>query len=561
MQNISRRIGIVASIEGWRLTGVICRSEVTKATAPADADHVSPPAFGDLVKIKCPSSIVYGLVSRMWMDTPHESLEAAHRMVEVELLGEIAEQPGMEAAGRFQRGVSSYPTIGADILETTSQDVAKVYAIPGAPSARVGSLHQDPARPVHVLVDSLLGKHFAVLGTTGSGKSCATTLILRAVLDAYPKGHIVILDPHNEYARAFGEHAEILDPSDLQLPYWILNFEESVATFCSQDASTREYEAAILKDAILTARRGYASAKGGAKANISYITVDTPVPYFLADVIGTIEKGLGRLEKPGGALPYLRLQSRIEALQCDDRFGFMFCRDPIDDTLADIVCRVLRLPVDHRPITIVDLSGVPSEIVDVFVSVMCRIIFDFALWSGEPQAVPVLLVCEEAHRYIPRDERLGFGPTRRAITRIAMEGRKYGVSLCLVSNRPSELSATILAQCNTIFALRMSNQQDHEFVRSSLPEGMGGLVAALPALRPQEAIVVGEGVSMPLRLRFDDLDDSYRPRSMTAEFSSGWRKDELGRDFVRDTISRWRHQRRSDEDNAAVQKPVRRYAR
>jgi len=278
-------------------------------------------------------------------------------------------------------------------------------------------------------------------------------------------------------------------------------------------------------------------------------------------VIGTIEKGLGRLEKPGGALPYLRLQSRIEALQCDDRFGFMFCRDPIDDTLADIVCRVLRLPVDHRPITIVDLSGVPSEIVDVFVSVMCRIIFDFALWSGEPQAVPVLLVCEEAHRYIPRDERLGFGPTRRAITRIAMEGRKYGVSLCLVSNRPSELSATILAQCNTIFALRMSNQQDHEFVRSSLPEGMGGLVAALPALRPQEAIVVGEGVSMPLRLRFDDLDDSYRPRSMTAEFSSGWRKDELGRDFVRDTISRWRHQRRSDEDNAAVQKPVRRYAR
>jgi DNA helicase HerA-like ATPase len=148
----------------------------------------------------------------------------------------------------------------------------------------------------------------------------------------------------------------------------------------------------------------------------------------------------------------------------------MFVRDAVDDTLADIVCRLIRFPVDDKPITIIDLSGVPSEIVDVVVSIISRMIFDFALWSAEPQAAPVLLVCEEAHRYVPRDEKLGFSPTRRAITRIAMEGRKYGVSLCLVSNRPSGLSPTMLAQCNTIFALRMSNQQDHDFIRSALPE-------------------------------------------------------------------------------------------
>jgi uncharacterized protein len=538
--NRSRRIGLITTVEGSRLVGV-ARADASPAGEEKPGEPAAP-QFGALVKIRLNRTTIYGLISRVWVQPNAGGPET---MFEVEITGEVPAAPGYAGSERFQRGVSSYPKIDAEVLEATSEDVARVYAVPSAANVRIGSLHQDPDQPVHVLVDQLLGKHFAVLGTTGSGKSCSAALILRAVLDTHPNGHVVILDPHNEYARAFNDLADVLDPTTLRLPYWLLNLEEAIAMFCSQESDTREYEAAILKDAILRARREFASVRGGPRANVSYITVDTPAPYFLAEVSAAIEKGLGKLEKPGGALPYMRLQARIDALQSDDRLAFMFSREPVDDTLADIVCRMLRIPVAGRPVTIIDLSGMPSEIVDIIVSVMCRLVFDFSLWSAEPQAVPTLFVCEEAHRYVPRDERAGFGPTRRAIARIAMEGRKYGVSLCLVSNRPSELSPTMLAQCNTIFAMRMSNQQDHDFVRSALPEGASGLVGALPALRTQEAIAVGEGVGIPLRLRFDDLAEEQRPRSSTAEFSRAWQNAEIGRDHVRDTISRWRQQRRA----------------
>jgi uncharacterized protein len=544
----ARRIGIVTAIEGWRLTGAV-RADAAASGQGADA----VPQFGALVRVKAVSSSIYGLISRIWLRDTNGAPAGAVALFEVEILGEIVEQSGANI-GQFRRGISSYPHIGAEILETAREDIARVYALPGSANVRIGTLHQNPAQPVHVMVDQLLGRHFAVLGTTGSGKSCATALILKAVLDTYPNGHVVIIDPHNEYSRAFGNRAKVLDPTLLRLPYWLLNFEEAMATFCSQDRATREYEAAILKEAILKGRREYSGARGTVRANVSHITVDTPVPYFLAEVTKTIEAGLGKLEKPGGAQPYQRLLGRIEALKNDDRFSFMFSRDPVDDTLADIVGNVLSIPVNKHPLTIIDLSGVPSEIVDVLVSLMCRIIFDFALWSAEPQAAPTLFVCEEAHRYVPRDERLGFEPTRRAIARIAMEGRKYGVSLCLVSNRPSELSPTMLAQCNTIFALRMSNQHDHDFVRSVLPEGMGGLIGTLPALRPQEAIAVGEAVSLPLRMRFDDLDDAHRPKSTTAEFSRAWLNADIGANFVRDTVTRWRHQRRGDHPVPPVAK-------
>jgi uncharacterized protein len=185
---------------------------------------------------------------------------------------------------------------------------------------------------------------------------------------------------------------------------------------------------------------------------------------------------------------------------------------------------------------------VPSEIVNVVVSLLSRLIFDFALHSEREEAIPVLVVCDEAHRYIPRDEASGFEPTRRAIARIAKEGRKYGVSLCLVTQRPSELSESILSQCSTVFALRMNNERDQRFVRSMLPDDAAGLLNALPTLRQREAIVVGEGVAHPMRIRFKDLEDRFRPQGEAANFPEAWQSDNKGRDFVGKIIERWRHQ-------------------
>jgi hypothetical protein len=170
--------------------------------------------------------------------------------------------------------------------------------------------------------------------------------------------------------------------------------------------------------------------------------------------------------------------------------------------------------------------------------------FDFAVWSMGQATAPLLLVCEEAHRYVSADERSDFAPSRMALSRIASEGRKYGVSLGLISHRPSQLSATILSHCNTLFALRMSNAHDQEYVRRAMPEGWAALVAELPALRSQEAVVVGEGVATPMRLRFADLDPAEQPRSQTAPFAALWAEDTLDRAFIDDTVHRWRHQTR-----------------
>jgi DNA helicase HerA-like ATPase len=210
--------------------------------------------------------------------------------------------------------------------------------------------------------------------------------------------------------------------------------------------------------------------------------------------------------------------------------------------MSEILSRLFRIPVDGRPITIMDLSGVPSEILNVVVSVLSRMMFDFAVWSD--RAVPLLLVCEEAHRYVPQDTSLGFEPTKQSLSRIAKEGRKYGVSLCLVSQRPSELATGILSQCNTIFALRMSNQKDQDFVRGALSESAMGLMEFLPSLRNAEAIAVGEGVSVPVRLCFDELPEEHRPRSGTASFSTAWQEDDDDKSFIDMVVDRWRRQRR-----------------
>jgi hypothetical protein len=226
-------------------------------------------------------------------------------------------------------------------------------------------------------------------------------------------------------------------------------------------------------------------------------------------------------------------------LQNDARFSFMFGSSlTMHDKMSEILSQLFRIPVNGKPISIIDLSGVPSEVLNVVVSVICRLTFDFAVWS-ETQ-VPITIVCEEAHRYAPRDKDAGFEPVKRALSRIAKEGRKYGVSLCLVSQRPSDLDASLLSQCNTMFAMRMTNQDDQDIIRGALPEASHGLMQFLPALRNGEAIVVGEGVSMPMRICFTPLPDDCRPKSSTASFTSAWSSDDRSRSEVENTIDRWR---------------------
>ena len=253
---------------------------------------------------------------------------------------------------------------------------------------------------------------------------------------------------------------------------------------------------------------------------------------------------MGTLNKAEGASAYRHILARLASVREDRRYGFMFQSIYLRDNLDAILGRLLRLPVAGKPATILDLSGVPSEVVNVVVSLLCRLIFEFALWSEREHCPPLLLVCEEAHRYVPADGTPVFEPTRRAIDRIAKEGRKYGVSLCLISQRPSELSNSSLSQCGTIMAMRTSNERDQQFVRNAMPDGFDWLVAALPALGTGEAVVTGEGVSVPMQIQFRTLPADRQPASQTPAFSQAWSHEIADRTFVNRTISRWRLQQR-----------------
>ena len=499
--------------------------------------------LGSLLRIVSKRNTVFGLVSALNVPVPTNAEgEEEVCIAELELVGELR-QSSQGGAPLFRRGVTIFPSLGDAVWLASHSDLEKAYALNRAGSIRVGAIAQDRTIPASIRVNDLLGKHFAVLGATGTGKSCSVALIFRAIVSRHRNAHVVLIDPHNEYSASFGRAAEVVTTKDLKLPYWLFTFEEfSEILFGEQASRTREQE--ILTELIPAAKRYYLESAQGIRANrlqgAPVVTVDTPTPYKVSDVISFLDQEMGRLDRKDDLGPYKKLKARLEALLTDARYAFMFGTASVQDTMVDVLGRIFRIPVNGRPITIMDLSGVPSETVNVIVSVLARLTFDFAVWCDA--AVPITLVCEEAHRYAPADAKGGFAPVKRALSRIAKEGRKYGVSLCIVSQRPSELEPTILSQCNTVFAMRMSNDRDQDIVAAAISDSGTGLLDFLPSLGLGEAIVFGEGAPMPSRLRFDPLPDGAVPKGRTAVFSQQWNADITDQDFLRKVVQRWREQ-------------------
>lgn len=529
-------VGAVVAVSGARVTVAVRQG--------LDNGQERDVQLGAILKMRTGRSMAFGVICRLSMQSVSGQKAVAERMAELDFLGEYVAGPDKKVS--FQRGVSIYPCLGEKVMVATPKELAHIYAKPRTSNIRVGSLCQNESLPAYMVTDELLGKHFAILGTTGSGKSCTTAVILRAILDEHPKGHVILLDPHDEYSDSFEGRAEVMSTDNLELPYWLLNFEELAEALCSPEESHRKAEVDILKDATLKAKLHFYQDKDPGYP----ITVDTPTPYRLHTLMSLLHEAMGALNQAGDTSPYRRLINRIELLSKDKRYAFMFSGLVVKENMAEILSRVLRIPVSGKPLTIFNISGVPSEVVNVVVSLLCRLVFDFAIWSrnGTGKNVPMLFVCEEAHRYVPRDRAKEFAPTRRAIEALAKEGRKYGVSLGVITQRPSEISTTILSQCSTLMAMRMSNELDKEFVKAAMPESGGGLLASLPALRTREAVVVGEGVTIPMRVRFNELEGGARPESNTAVFSKAWQDDDLGIEFVRDTVARWRNQQRFHEE-------------
>ena len=507
------------------------------AALAALADHPDPLVavagqVGSQIKVPVGSNWLIANIRSLKL----ENLGTGRIIAEIDFLGEGGEEKLTRKLYHFRRGVTRYPSPGAEVYPVTRVDLRQVYAADDRAHIEVGAVY--PTRDIRgaLFVDAMLGKHFALLGSTGTGKSTSAALILHRICERAPHGHIVMIDPHGEYSAAFRGNGALYDVSNLQMPYWLMNFEEHCEVFLTSEGAERQVDADILAKCLLAAR-----GKSRVGQGIPKLTVDAPVPYLLSDLSAQIQAEMGKMDKASSTAPYLRIKSKIEEIKADPRYGFMFSGMLVSDTMASFIARVFRLPGDGKPISIIDVSGVPSEITSVVVAMLSRMVFDFAIWSrNEPQR-PILLVCEEAHRYIPSDQDAP-SAVSRILGRIAKEGRKYGVALGLITQRPSDLAEGVLSQCGTIIAMRLNNDRDQAFVRAAMPEGARGFLDSIPALRNRECVICGEGVAIPIRVAFDTLDEERRPASADPLFSELWTEVGHEEEIIERTIQKWRVQ-------------------
>ena len=507
--------------------------------------------IGTILKVQTRKSTVVTMVSSLSIGAVDDEGLNDGCLAQLNILGEITTN-ATTGQSKFFRGVRSFPVLNEAVYNMAPDDLEMIFNKENEPCIEVGKLQQDSSIVAKVRTDDLLSKHFAIIGSTGSGKSCTVALVLQAILNQSPEGHIVLFDPHNEYSKSFGDRAEIITNDTLDLPLWMFDFVESVELLTSDIEDQSREEQDVLHDVILTAKRLYDRAQRsndissqvklddieGELQRATHITLDSPVPYRIRDVVKLLDHEMGKLENSSNLGPYKRLKRRIATLTNDPRYKFIFKNQASPLPIEDIVGRIFRLPVAGKPISILDFSAIPSEALNIVVSVVSRLAFELATWSE--RKVPILLVCEEAHRYIPRDKSLGFHSTRRIIGRIAKEGRKYGVSLGIISQRPSELEPSTLSQCSTIFSMRLSNELDQNFVRAAVPDGAAELLSFLPSLGTAETMVFGESVNLPMRVVLNTLAEEYRPHSSSAKFTDLWNREMATPELMELVYNRWR---------------------
>ena len=393
--NAARPIGVVLDVAGAGATIALDAERLGECISDEDPAIALAGQVGSQVKLRAGSDWLLASVRNQRKDRRG----TGGIIAEVDFLGEGTEEKLTGRIRGFRRGVTRYPVPGGMVFAASTNDLRHVFAGDGRSFIEVGTVF--PTRDIRagLYIDQLLGKHFALLGSTGTGKSTGTALILHRICDAAPEGHVIMIDPHGEYASAFKHNGAILDVGNLQMPYWLMNFEEHCEILLTSHGSNRQVDADILAKCLLEAR-----AKNRLAEAIGKITVDSPVPYLLSDLSAALNREMGDLDKATGIAPYMRIKTKLDELKTDPRYQFMFSGMLVGDTMGEFLARILRLPTDGKPISIIDVSGVPSDITRTVVAVLSRLVFDYATWARDERTRPILLVCEEAHRYVPSEK-------------------------------------------------------------------------------------------------------------------------------------------------------------
>lgn len=551
---------------------------------------------GSFVKIPMGTVDVFAIVTMVGANPYKDTIEQeeqlfpyGNRWLEIQLIGEAI------GKGDFQRGISVYPTIEDEVHIVTDDDLAIIYATNNPSAIKIGSLASSEGLSAFLDIDKLLTRHGAILGSTGSGKSNTVTAILKSITSGlFPKSKIILIDPHSEYHSALKDHAKVFSLDDainlLQIPFWGLSYSELALILFDKKQAADSPQDTHLKERIFEYKKEIISKLKTGKLAGHEITVDSPIPFNIKKLWYTLyeeefatvntkadlstmayKKDSGNkvikgdisklvppeFEPPGaGPLPPFKLkENRILATYInqlggklrDNKLSFLFDVDVYDGVKKDLN-DLLDSWLNHdKPITVLDLGGVPFEIMDLAVGLISRIIFESMFWGrnikGFGRQRPVLMVYEEAHSYLPKggSNQNVSGYASKAVRRICKEGRKYGVGALVISQRPSDLDETILSQCGTFITLRLSNSQDQAIVGAAMPDNLGSLSDLLPSLRTGEAIIVGEAVKIPSRVRLPLI--TPRPDSGDPEPAKQWKIVEPKKPTYNIAIDNWRKQK------------------
>ncbi|MCI6190132.1 MAG: ATP-binding protein [Clostridium sp.] len=448
---------------------------------------------------------------------------------------------GLLKDGKFERGGDTIAIPPKKVEPATSEDIKNIFeeSIKDEKKFFFSSLASNPEIVVPVDGDKFFNKHIAIVGSTGSGKSHSVAKILQNAIsskngkyEGLNNSHIVIFDIHSEYKAAFPK-ANCIDISNLVLPYWLLNSDELQELFIDTEANDHN-QRNVFKEAVVKSRRKHFNGSDDKREKIHF---DSPLFFDIDEVYKFVrdkneEKVLGANEKLKQGPLFGQLSnfvSRLENKMSDRRLEFLIGEKSKKATLESTLKQLIGYREKKSNITVIDLSGIPFEVLSITVSLISRILFEFGYYykrikdaKEEINDTPILLVYEEAHKYVPNSDMAKYRASKESIERIAKEGRKYGVSLLLASQRPSEISETIFSQCNNFLALRLTNPVDQNYVKRLLPDTLGGLIDKMPSLKAGECLLIGDAVVLPSVVKIDKCDPE--PASNDIPYFQLWKE-------------------------------------
>lgn len=472
----------------------------------------------------------------------------------------------------FKRGVETFPQIESKCYCVSGQNLQCFMNILGKDidddkRLKIGSFMMDTGADAVLDGNKFFQRHAAVLGSTGSGKSwCVANILEKASKLKYT--NIIVFDMHGEYqslsegSDPIAQRYRIAGPGDLDtpnadvlfLPYWLLNREELLSMILDRSDSNAPNQASRFTLHIRELKERTLQTEGKTDT-LKTFTVDSPVPFEMNDLLVRLKeddtrKGVGTSGKPvkgdwEGKLT--RFIARLETKLGDKTYGFMF--QPLHDAqtynwLGEMICKLLGYQTGQKGIKIIDFSEVPSDVLPVVTGTLARLLYDVQFWMNPDKRTPFTLICDEAHLYLPIKEDAD-SVQKQALynfERIAKEGRKYGVSILAVSQRPADVSKTILSQCNNFVVLRLTNERDKGVIKNLLPDSLKSTIEFLPLLDVGEALVVGDAILLPSKIVLDKPSDSHRPISATKDFWDEWDNNEPDNDAINDAVEALRKQ-------------------